>query len=163
MPQAEVSVRGRVYVVRARNTFTTAKVLIEIDVPTANYAEILRCWAGPAEGTDPIDEILPIALYTNNTTATGLTAMNERLVQGGGDGASNLSAGRDGTVGTTPDDIYRDAFHLSRGWVYLPVPDERIKIAGHSSGSINFFGMRLPVTPVVSTTLAFGITWREFT
>ena len=143
-------------------TFTTAKVLIELVVPTAVYIEVLRCWVGPAAGADPLDKVLPIALYTNDVTATGLTALTEQEIQGGGDTASLVVASSDATVGATPVDIYRDAFHLSKGWLYQPVPDERIKIPGHSGGDIDFFGIRLPATPEVSSTLAFGITWKEF-
>lgn len=163
MPQAEPSVRGRVYVAHeGAQVFTTAKVLMELNVPTASYIEILRCWVAPAEGAS-LDEVLPICLYTNNAAMSGGTVKFERFIQGdvADNAASDVVASKDGTVGATPDDIYCDAFHLKRGWLYLPAPDERIKVAGHSGGSINFFGMRLPSAPEVSTTLAFGMNWKE--
>ena len=58
--------------------------------------------------------------------------------------------------GTSPNDEIEDGFHFQNGWLYLPVPEERIRIAG---GDI--MGIRLPIAPDAAMGCAFGMVFGE--
>lgn len=138
--------------------FASADVgLIELQVPASTMAVILRVWIGAAEGTDPVDEVQEVAFYVNDAAGTG-TAMTEQRLSGG-DTAPSTVAVSTVTVGATPTEIMYDGYHVQNGFLYLPVPEERILVKGGSS--VDNFGMLFPVAPDASMTVSCGIVWGE--
>lgn len=149
-----------VYVATFDSTaFSTAIGVIEIQAADETIIEIIRAWVGPAEGASPLDEIQTINMYRNDAAGSG-TSMTEQEVQGEGDNASTATAISEVTVGATPEDLWFDAYHTQNGWLYLPVPEERIRING-GTGQDNF-GIRFPVAPAASMNISAGVLWHEF-
>ena len=134
-------------------TVTAAGVLIELQVPANTIIEIIRAWCGPAEDATPVDEVQDIQIYGDATAGTGGTALTEQSLQG--DAASGIG-------GPNPSRIqprfFADAFHLQNGWLYLPAPEERIRIVGGSSlDNVGLANLSSPTTMDIS----YGIIWGE--
>jgi hypothetical protein len=140
------------------DSFSTAIGVIELQVGANTRIEIIKAWVGPAEGTDPVDEVQEIGFYRNDATGTG-TAMTEQEIQGGGDATSGVTAISTVTIGATPEDFNFDAYHVQNGWLYLPVPEERVQV---QSGGQDNFGIWFPVSPDASMTVSAGIIWAEY-
>ena len=137
---------------------TTADVLIELQVPAATQIEIIRAWVSPDTGLT--DDIQEIEFYLNDAVSTGGTSGNERKIQGIGDAnASTVALITNPTQGATPFTLLSDGFHLQQGWLYLPMEDERIRVAGGTA--TDNFGMKLAAAPAASITISYGIVWGE--
>jgi hypothetical protein len=141
------------------DAFTAAGSLIELQVPAATILELIRAWVGAAEGADPVAEVQEISIYVNDGVATAGTALPEQELQGSVDAASAVVALAAPTIAATPVDLYFDAFHVQNGWLYLPVPEERIVIVGGTTN--DNIGLRFPVAPDASTTFSYGMIWGE--
>lgn len=141
------------------DAFSATGAVIELQVAANSVAEILRIWIGAAEGADPVAEVQELSIYTNDAAATGGTALTEQELRGQGEGTAASAALAAPTIGATPTDLYFDAFHLMNGWLYLPVPEERILIVGGSAQ--DNVGIRFPVAPDASITISYGIIWGE--
>lgn len=141
--------------------YSTAGTIIEIQASTGPLmVEVWRAWIGPAEGTDPVDEVQEIALYVNDAATTSGTAMSENELQGSADAAATAVAVRGGTIGATPTNLIFDAFHTQNGWLYLPAPEERPRI--HQAATDDNIGLQFPVAPDQSMTFSGGIVWAEY-
>lgn len=137
--------------------FTAANTgVIELQVGASVMAEIIRIEIGAAEGTDPVAETQELAFYVNDAAGTG-TAVTEAALNGSGTiqgvAISNV------TVGATPTEIWFTGFHWSTGYLYLPVPEERIQIKGGST--TDNFGFYFPTAPDASTTFSATLVWGE--
>ena len=141
------------------DAFSAAGTIIELQVPAATVLELIRAWVGPAEGTDPVSEVQEISIYLNDGPATAGTALTEQEIRGSTDAASAVAALAAPTIAATPVDVYFDAFHVQNGWLYLPVPEERILIVGGTTN--DNVGLRFPVAPDASTTFSYGMIWGE--
>ncbi len=130
--------------------------LLEIQLPADTTVEIIRVEIGVAEGATPVDEVQEVQLYRGSTVGTGGTGIAEQVYWGSS--PPNAVALRNLTApGAGEAPLYQSAFHWQQGWVYLPVPEERIKV--QSLGTDNF-GIVFPLAPAVSVvctaTLVFG-------
>jgi hypothetical protein len=141
------------------DAFSAAGSIIELQVPAATIVEVLRIWVGAAEGTDPVAEVQEISIYVNDGPATAGTALTEQELRGSTDAAAAAAALAAPTIAASPVDLYFDAFHVQNGWLYLPVPEERIVIVGGTTN--DNVGIRFPVAPDASTTFSYGIIWGE--
>jgi len=141
------------------DAFSAAGSIIELQVPANVQIEILRAWVGPAEGADPVAEVQEISLYVNDAVATGGTGLTEQELRGSLDATSSVVALAAPTIGATPVDLMFDAFHVQNGWLYLPVPEERVRIAGGTTN--DNVGLRFPVAPDASMTFSYGMIWAE--
>lgn len=144
---------------------TGAEPIIELQVPDNTIIEILRAWLSPEIGTTIADEVIHIALYSNNDASTGGAALTEQpLTPAAAADPSNVTALDTSTaltIGATALDIYRDAYHLQTGWLYLPVPEERVTIIGGSTDPGDNFGIRLVSTSTATPNISGGIIWSE--
>lgn len=141
------------------DAFSAAGSVIELQVGANVAIEIIRAWVGAAEGTDPVAEVQEISIYVNDAAATGGTGLTEQELRGSTDATSAVVALAAPTIGATPVDLYFDAFHVQNGWLYLPVPEERIRIMGGTTN--DNVGLRFPVAPDASTTFSYGMIWGE--
>lgn len=141
------------------DAFSAAGSVIELQVPANTVIEILRAWIGAAEGTDPVAEVQEMSIYVNDAAASGGTALTEQELRGSADAASAVAALAAPTIGATPVDLYFDAFHVQNGWLYLPLPEERISVFGGTTN--DNIGLRFPVAPDVSMTFSYGMIWGE--
>lgn len=139
-------------------TVTAAGVLIELQVPANSIIEIIRAWCGPGEDATPIDEVQDIQVYGDATPGTSGVALTERSLQGGDPTSGVVALG--GPTNAAFDAIYMaDAFHLQNGWLYLPNPEERIRIVGGSA--LDNVGLALVSFIPTTADLSYGIVWGE--
>ena len=138
---------------------TGADVLIEVQVPADSQIEIFRMWVGAAEGADPVAEVQEIDVYQNDAVATGGTGLQERILRGSDDSSTAAVTLGGPTKGATPFSLIPDGFHLQNGWLYLPTPEERIRVSG--GGGEDNVGFRFPTAPDASITISYGVIWGE--
>ena len=140
-------------------SISTTGTLMELQVPANVMIEVIRVWVGPSEGATPVEEIQEIELYLNNALATGGTGMTEQEIRGTTDATSGVTAlGAQPAIGTSPTVILRDGYHAFNGWLYLPVPDERIRILGAAASCV---GIQFPVAPDAAMNITYGMVWGE--
>lgn len=142
----------------SEQTVTTADVLIELQVPANTMMELIRAWCSPGMNAAPSDEMQEINIYRNDALATGGTALTEEGVQGTEDVATVAALGGP-SQGATPIVLYPDGFHLQNGWLYLPVPEERIRIVGGAAIALGFKLSQAPES--ASEILSYGMLWGE--
>jgi hypothetical protein len=138
--------------------FTTGIGIIELQAAANSQIEIWRAWVGPAEGTVPVDEVQEIGWYRGATGGTG-TGLPEQEIQGTGDAVATAVSLRNVTIGASPENMWFDAYHTQVGYLYHPIPEERLKIG---SGGMDNIGMWFPVAPDASMTISAGIVWAEY-
>ena len=141
-------------------SFSTAKSVMELQLPIDVAIELIRAWLHSCSNDAALEEVQEVCIYGNDAAASG-SAMLELKVQGLGTVAAEVAAVRDGTIGATPRDLYCDAFHLTNGWEYYPLPEERIWLRGNTVTEDDNIGIRLPVAPDAATLFCFGMTWAE--
>lgn len=61
-----------------------------------------------------------------STGSTNVTTPNKNPMDGGDAAASFTAVGLATTLGTAGAVLYADSFNWQNGWLYLPVPEERI-------------------------------------
>ena len=136
---------------------TVDDALIEVQFPANTAAEILRVEIGATEGTAPVDEVQELAMFTTTAAGTGGTALTEHLLQGEGTisgvALRNLTAPGAGLL-----EWYVTGFHLQNGWLYLPIPEERLII---KAGAQDNFGFYFPTVPDAAITMSATIIWGE--
>lgn len=140
------------------DSYSTGIGIVEIQAAANSIIEIWRAWVGPAEGATPVDEVQEVGIYRSDTAGTG-TAMTEQELQGGGDATAAATAVSAVTIGGTAENLIFDAYHTQNGWLYLPIPEERVR--GVSGGEDNL-GIWFPVAPDAAMTISAGIVWAEY-
>lgn len=143
----------------SRSISADEAVLIELQVPAAIQMELIRFWIGPSEGADPVAEVQELCLYLNDGPATSGTALTENKVWGSVDATASVVAVANPTIAATPVDYMFDAYHVQNGWLYLPQPDERIRVAGGTTN--DNLGVRFPVAPDAAMVISCGAVWGE--
>lgn len=143
-----------VYVIRDTLTaLAAADTLLELTASSDASVELLRAWVSPRGAV--LDQIQEINVFINDAAGTGTVQvpvpLHEGMVAFGGT-ARDVITGE----GTTPIDLIEDGFHVQNGWLYLPVPEERIVIQPSS-----IMGIRLPVAPDAAMGLACGMIFGE--
>lgn len=139
----------------------TDTTVMELQIPANVSITLLRAWIGAAEGATPLDKVQEIEIYGNDGPATAGSAMVEQEIQGGGGASSTVVAVLDAVIAASANSLYRDAFHLSNGFLYIPVPEERIMMRGGSADPGDNLGIRFPVVLDQTTVLSGGMTWSE--
>lgn len=131
--------------------------LIELQMPANSVADIIRVEIGAAEGTDPVAEVQELAFYTATGPGTGGTGLTEHRIRGSGTisgvALRNLTA-----VGTGPLEVIHTAWNVQVPYLYLPVPEERIRLR---AGGQDNFGFLFPTVPDAAITLSATVIWGE--
>ena len=126
--------------------------------------EILRAWAGnqATETSDQLGIILGLKVTAFPTVTS--TTPQPHFIGGKISGIVGGTAGAEGTAGTdasaegggavTP--IIYDGFNNLNGWLWVPVPEERIVLPADTAIVLKIVG-----TPATLTNWNAGITYRE--
>jgi len=145
---------GRVYVARMDAiSVAAAKTLIDLTAPSTAVLEILRAWISQDTSETSTQEVAEIG---RKTAAGAGGAAFTPVKFAVGDSASGVTA----SIGPTGEGsgysvLIREGFNLVNGWLYLPVPEERIQVP--PSGIIS-----LKLAQVTATiTVSAGIVWKE--
>lgn len=142
-----------IYVARLDATVvSTARTLVQVNAPATAVLEILKAWVTQTLSEVSTQEEIRLKRVTTAGTGSAFTPILLRP----GDAAAGATATNNHTAeGTIGDVIIREGFNILNGWIYLPVPEERIIVA--PSGRI---ALEFPVAPASATWTA-GIIWRE--
>lgn len=137
---------------------STAITLIQVKAGADTSLEIIRAWCSQ-ENTDTSDQQeIQIVRKTAAATVTSFTPILLSPNYGAAKAVGGTAAtGHTATVeGTDGDIVYRDAFNLINGWLYVPTPEERIKLAGGDT-----IGLKLTAAPGASTNFTAGVIFGE--
>ena len=141
-------------------------VFVNNDAAPAQTLEFLRAWIGQTANATSAQQRVELA--TQVSTFPTLTSTTPQALNFG-EAISNIVGGTAGAAGTCGTDatvegggavvsMWEDAFNVLNGWLWVPTPNEVIRLrAGESSG----FGLRMPVAPTTLTDWAFGLVFGE--
>jgi hypothetical protein len=151
-----------VYTLRNEIVVSTAITVLQIKCGASNPCEIIRASVSQRGSTTSAEEIIELVRKSAAATVTAAVAGTTLLSRDPGQPTAGLSLGTSATghtataEGTDTDVILKEGFNVLNGWLYLPVPEERIYVP---AGGI--IGLKFPVAPA-SQTWEFTITVREF-
>jgi hypothetical protein len=149
----------RTYSVTMKQTaVTTAITLIQIKAGASNVLRVLRAWVSQSNQTSSAQLSVAILRKTGAATVTSATP----LLLDKGDAASGAVGGAAATgvnatvEGTNGDILVQASFSVLNGWLWVPVPEERIIV-----GPAGIIGLTLITAPGASMTTDAGIIFGE--
>jgi hypothetical protein len=133
-----------IYVVRAAITVSTAITVLQVKAGASRSFDLLRAWLTQKGGVGSAQEEIEILRKTAAATVSAFTPVLLRPGDAAADAAGGTSAtGHTATAeGTDGDIIIHEGFNVLNGWLYLPVPEERIRVP---AGGI--LAMKFPSAP----------------
>ena len=148
---------SRVYVINDSRAVSTAITILQIKAGAATSLEIVRAWVTQESSTVSAQTAIQLNRKSAAATVTSLTPLIVEPNTGAAAAVGGTAAtGRTATAeGTDTDVIVREGFNVLNGWLYLPVPEERIVVTG---GGI--LGLKFPIAPA-NITYDYGIIFRE--
>lgn len=152
---------GAYNLVRSSVTTSTAITIQLCWVPVTTAVETTRAWVNQSTVTTSAQTRIQL-LRKTGTPATVTSQTPAALMSGmqaskcvGGTAATGITASAEGTDGTV---YVEEGFNIVNGWLYLPVPEERIMIGGSTANGI---GLKFPTAPT-SAGWASGQEWLEY-
>lgn len=144
---------GRPYSVIDSRAVSTAITILQVTAPSTMTLEIIRAWV--TQSTSTTSAQADVILVRKTATATGGTSITPVKLESG-DPSPTFTAVRTATgEGTDGDIVAGEGFNVLNGWLYVPVPEERIKVP--PSGIL---ALKFPSAPA-NVTYRYGITLRE--
>lgn len=153
---------GRIYSVRMSEVAlvngTATGTVVQLKCGTGSTFKVLRAWISQSSETSSRMQNLQIRRQSTGSTVTSFTP----LLHDKGDAASNMvsstsATGYNGTAEGTPGDVLiATDFNVLNGWLYVPVPEDRI-VVGPTNPILSMF---LPTVPT-NTTFSAGFTVEE--
>lgn len=141
----------------SKTTFATAQTILQIAAPSAKALEIVR--VSVDQETSTTSAQLGIQLYRGGAAMTWTSPVNvtpgKLNPSDAAAGATVTAWGTSASDGASPVVLYEDGFNVLSGFLYLPVPEERIAIAGASWFNVKLLGT------VPSATWAVTVIYRE--
>ena len=146
------------YVVTVTGSVSTAITLIQIKAAAAIPLEIVRASVAQYSSTTSAMQAVALVRKSSAATVTSFTPIKLDEQDGAAGAVGGTSA--TGVIGTfegvDTDFVLRDAFNVLNGWLYLPVPEERIRVAG---GGI--IGLKFPVAPSGAISIFGEVVFKE--
>jgi len=152
---------SRVYVINDSRAVSTAITILQLKAVNC-AVEVIRAWVNQESST--VSAQTAIQLSRKTGTAATVTSLTPLLLEPsvgaalsvGGTAATGRTATSEGTDG---DVLIREGFNVLNGWLYLPVPEERI-VLSPASIATSTLGLKFPVAPP-NVTYDYGIVFRE--
>lgn len=141
----------RAYSVTLDGVSLTAAVteLITITAHTNRSLILTRAWVSQRSNTTSAQQAIKIVRQSASGTSVSAPALNPLDPD---DAAAGFTAkGMCTTLGTDTTVQYTDSFNWQNGWLWLPVPEERIVVVG-----AGIICLKLPVAPA-ALTISCGI------
>lgn len=151
------AVSGVYNLIRSSVTTSTAITIQQVTVPAATAAEFTRAWVNQSTITTSAQTRIQFLRKSTAATVTSQTpALLSVSMQAskcvGGTGATGITA----TVEGTDAAVYlEEGFNIVNGWLYLPVPEERIMLINTT------VGLKFPTAPT-SAGFVSGQEWLEY-
>ncbi len=154
---------GGVYtLIRSSVTTSTAITIQVVWIPASTTAiEVTRAWVNQSTITTSAQTRIQL-LRKTGTAATVTSQTPAPLSPGmeasdcvGGTAATGITASAEGTDGTV---YVEEGFNVVNGWLYLPVPEERVLMGGSAASGI---ALKFPTAPT-SAGYVSGEEWLEY-
>lgn len=153
---------GTYNLVRSAVATSTAITIEVVWVPVTTAIEVTRAWVNQSSVTTSSQTRIQLLrktgtapTVTSQTPAVAGTPGSQASKCVGGTAASGITATAEGTDGTV---WIEEGFNVVNGWLYLPVPEERIMNLGSTASGV---ALKFPSAPL-SATYASGIEWLEY-
>jgi hypothetical protein len=116
---------GRFYTFRAQAAFATAITILELTAAAGKPLRLIRAWV--SQVTSETSQQLGVQILRKTATITGsaLAAVKHNQNDGAPGVTGKHTASGEGTDG---DILLGEGFNALNGWLYLPVPEERIYV-----------------------------------
>jgi hypothetical protein len=151
------AVSGVYNLVRSSVTTSTAITIQQVTQVAGAASEFTRAWTN--QSTITATSQTRIQLLRKSTPATVTSQTPALLGVGmqaskavGGTGATGITASAEGSDGAV---YIEEGFNIVNGWLYLPVPEERVYIINTT------VGLKFPTTPT-SAGWVSGQEWLEY-
>lgn len=138
---------------------TAARTLIQLQAGAASSIEILKVWVSQSNTTVSAQQ--RIQIHRKVTAFSTVTSATPAPLGGGaaadaqsGTTATGTNASAEGAGAETV--LYADTFNVLNGWLYVPVPEERIIVP-----PALYLGIKFPTDPAISTTYTCGVIFQE--
>jgi hypothetical protein len=138
------------YVARHTATHSTAITILEITNSATEVVEILRAWVTQENVTATGQ--CGIQILRKTVSITGSTVTVQSLSSGTASVSAQHTATGEGTDGAV---LIREGMNIVNGWLYLPVPEERITIPPSGMLALKF------TTAPPSASYSYGLVWQE--
>jgi len=138
---------------------STAITILQVKAGTTKQFEILRAWVTQSSSTTMYMQRIQLLRKTGAATVTSYTPLllnpaSPAADAAGGSSATGYTASSEGTDG---DLLINDVFNTLNGWLYLPTPEERIKVP--ASGIV---ALKFPAAPAAAMTFTASIIFGEY-
>lgn len=146
----------------AGQTISTAITVLQLKAGAAAPIEILRMSLTQKGSTTSAEEKIAVVRKTAAATVTAAVAGTTLVKPRTNDPVAAASLGTAATgytgtaEGTDGDELIHDGFNVLTGWLYLPIPEERIWIPGGGILALKF------LTAPASQEWHASITFREY-
>jgi hypothetical protein len=152
---------GAYNLVRSSVTTSTAISIQVVWVPVTTAIEQTRAWVNQSTVTTSAQTRIQLVRKTG--TAPTVTSQTPALLGPGmqaskcvgGTAASGITASAEGTDGAV---YIEEGFNIVNGWLYLPVPEERMMLLGSTASGV---ALKFPTAPT-SAGYASGQEWLEY-
>lgn len=137
---------------------STAISIIQLKSGASSISRILRAWVTQKTLTTNAYQRVQIVRKSGAATVTAFTP----LLVDPGDGAAKAAGSTSGTgitasaEGTDTDILINEAFSILNGWLYLPVPEERIIVP-----PAGIIALKFPSAPGSAMNVSAGILFEE--
>lgn len=125
---------GDVYTLRQSSTVSTAITVLQLKAGANNGFVIIRASLTQYGSTTSAQETISIVRKSGAATVTTAVAGTTLLSRDPNQATASLSLGTSATgvtatgEGTDGDVILQEGFNVLNGWLYIPVPEERIYV-----------------------------------
>jgi hypothetical protein len=135
-----------------------AITLVQIKAGTSRAVELLRVSVSQSGSTSSTMQRIQINRKSAAATVTSFTSLAMRNGDSAADAVGGTSAtGTNATVeGTDTNILIVDTFNILNGWLWVPVPEERITLP---AGGI--IGVKFPAAPGAALTVTASIVFAE--
>lgn len=143
---------GDVYTLRQSSTISTAITFLQLKAGANNGFVIIRASLTQYGSTTSAQEEIEIVRKSVAATVSTAVAGTTLFFRDPNQAAASLTLGTSATgvtatgEGTDGDVILREGFNVLNGWMYIPVPEERIYVP---PGGI--IGLKFPTSPASQT------------
>lgn len=135
-----------------------AITLVQVKAGTSRAVELLRVSVSQSGSTSSTMQRIQINRKSAAATVTSFTSLAMRNGDSAADAVGGTSAtGTNATVeGTDTNILIVDTFNILNGWLWVPVPEERITLP---AGGI--IGVKFPAAPGAALTVTASIVFAE--
>jgi hypothetical protein len=126
--------QGDIYILKNSATVSTAITVLQLKAGANNGFEIVRAQAGQRGSTTSVQEAIALVRKSAAATVTAAAAGTNLFFRDPNQAAASLTLSTSGTgftataEGTDTDQVWEEGFNVLNGWLYLPVPEERIYV-----------------------------------